>query len=194
MAQVVKPDSYRPICTVDTTALLERLRAVGEATWNGEDARKENRFTCFHHTRHIIARFIPSNRDPMEFYSTPFWTIWEPLLRPILERVASHYDLAEPEFPKVMFARLAAGAVIDRHVDGVGSNLVTHKIHIPLITSDQVWFEVADTRFQLAPGQAYELNNIKPHAVRNDGDADRIHLIFELFDRALHPAPPELVT
>lgn len=191
MARVTKPDSYRPICQVDVAALRERLLAVGEAAWHAEDARKENRFACFHHTRHIVARFIPSNSDPMAFYSTPFWAVWQSLLRPILDQVASHYGLAEAEFPKVMFARLAANAVIDRHVDGAGSNLLTHKIHVPLVTSERVWFEVGDARFQLHCGQAYELNNLKPHGVRNDGETDRIHLIFELFDRSLHGAVAE---
>lgn len=187
--RVVKPDSYRTICAVDTDALCARVMALGEGAWNAEDSRKENRFSCFHHTRHIIARFIPSNHDPMTFYATPFWTVWEPLLRPILDQVAAQYELAVPEFPKVMFARLAAGAVIDRHVDGNGSNLVTHKIHVPLVTNPGVVFEVAGEVFHLVPGHAYELNNIRPHAVRNEGDADRIHLIFELFDRALHEGP-----
>jgi hypothetical protein len=184
--QVAKPDDFREICEVDIDPLREQLGRIGDAAWNAEDARKENRFDCFRRTRHIIARFIPANRDPMAYYATPFWIIWEPLLRPILERVARHYDFAEAEFPKVMLARLAAHACIDRHVDGAGSNLLTHKIHVPLLTNGRVWFEVGDSHFQLAPGYAYELNNLRPHAVRNEGDTDRLHLIFEIFDRARH--------
>ena len=86
----------------------------------------------------------------------------------------------------MMLARLAKGGVIEKHVDGAGSNLLTHKIHVPLVTNEKVWFEVGSTVFHLEPGLAYELNNIRPHGVRNDGDHDRIHLIFEIMDRALH--------
>jgi hypothetical protein len=182
--KVRKPAEYRPLCSVDTAELRSRLLAVGEAAWNAEDARKENKFACFKQTRHIIARFIPGNRDPEEFYSTPFWTVWRPLLEPILRQVAAEYGFTNPEFPKVMFARLEAGGVVDRHVDGAGSNLVTHKIHVPIVTHDRVWFEVDGKTFRLEEGQAYELNNLKPHAVRNEGSTDRIHLIFEVMEAA----------
>ena len=37
-------------------------------------------------------------------------------------------------------------------------------------------------------GQAVEVNNLAPHWVRNDGDSDRIHLIFEYYDPD-QPAP-----
>ncbi len=187
-APVVKPPDFQAICKVDVEELRRKLLTVGEAVWDAEDARKENRFACFHDTRHIIARFIPNNQDPAQFYSTPFWAVWQPLLAPVLTRVAQHYGFSTPEFPKVMFARLAAHTAIDRHVDGAGSNLLTHKIHVPLVTNEAVWFEVGDRRFRLEEGQAYELNNIRPHGVRNDGATDRIHLIFEIMDLGLHPA------
>ena len=32
------------------------------------------------------------------------------------------------------------------------------------------------------PGEAVEVNNLGPHWVRNDGDTDRVHLIFEYYD------------
>lgn len=181
---VVKPEEFRLVCPVDTAELESRVHMLSEAAWNAEDARKENRFSVFHHTRHIVARFIPGNGDPLAFYSTPFWSVLQPVVRPILDRAAESFGFREPEFPKVMLARLAAGAVIDRHVDGAGSNLLTHKVHVPLTTNDGVWFEVGDGRFRLVKGFAWELNNIRPHAVRNDGESDRIHLIFEIMDLA----------
>ena len=39
---------------------------------------------------------------------------------------------------------------------------------------------------RMAPG-GFEVNNLAPHWVRNDGDSDRIHLIFEYYD----PDQPE---
>ena len=86
-------------------------------------------------------------------------------------------------YPKVMLARLAAGAVIDRHVDGAGSNVFTHKIHVPIQTNGRVRVFINDRCFQLAEGRAYEVNNLAAHAVENLGQTDRIHLIFEVFDQ-----------
>ena len=150
---------------VDVEDIRARVLSLNESVWNAEDSRKENRFSVFHHTRHIVARFIPRNEDPLRFYSTPFWAVWQPLLLPVLRSVADSYGFRQPEFPKVMFARLAAGAFIDRHVDGAGSNLLAHKIHVPIETNDGVWFEVGDRSFQLPAGYAYELNNIRPHLI-----------------------------
>lgn len=184
LTAITKPHTYRQICSCDVDLLRQKVLALSEAAWDSENAHKENKFAVFHSTRHIIARFIPSNNNPLEFYSTPFWSVWRPLLEPILHQVSGHYGMVKPEFPKVMLARLKAGAVIDKHVDGAGSNLVTHKIHVPLVTNSGVWFEVGDARFQLETDIAYELNNVRPHGVVNHGNADRIHLIFEIADFA----------
>lgn len=183
--QVVKPPTYRAICLADIAALRRQVLLLDDAVWKQEDALKENRFGVFHSTQHIIARFIRNKSDPANYYSTPFWAAWRDTLLPVLESVAAHYSFAQPDFPKAMLARLKAGGEIDLHIDQGPLNLLTHKIHVPIVTSDAVWFQVMDQHFQLAEGMAYELNNIRPHGVRNGGTADRIHLIFEIFDRSL---------
>ena len=33
-------------------------------------------------------------------------------------------------------------------------------------------------------GYAYEVNNLAPHAVENQGSTDRIHLMFEVYEEA----------
>ncbi len=109
---------------------------------------------------------------------------------PVMERATEAYGFARPAYPKAMFARLAAGGEITRHVDGPGSNLVTHKIHVPLRTNPGAVFLVADEPFHLACGHAYEVNNIRPHAARNDGAEDRIHFIFEAYDAAQAESGP----
>src|SRR5579883_852149 len=97
---VTKPAEYRLICAVETANLRRAIMALTEEAWNAENARKENNFAVFHHARHIVARFIPRNEDPLAFYSTPFWSVWQPLLRPVLDSVATVYGFSKPEFPK----------------------------------------------------------------------------------------------
>ena len=104
------------------------------------------------------------------------------MLLPIMKKMVEPYGFRQPEFPKVMLARLEAGHVIDRHVDGAGANLHTHKIHIPLQTNEKALFHIDDKSFNLKEGVGYEVNNIIPHGVENYGDEDRIHLIFEVFE------------
>lgn len=184
LAKVAKPDGVRCLGPVEVGPLLTRVKAISEATWAGEDSLKENDFAVFHHTRHIIFRFIEGNRDPENFYANPAWLVWKNLLMPVIEQAIRPYDFKAPQFPKAMLARLAAGHNIDLHRDGGGSNVLTHKIHVPLITNPGAYFLSEDSQFHLEAGQAYEVNNIRPHGGINRGDADRIHLIFEVYEGA----------
>lgn len=179
---VAKPASYRDLGPVDISGLLPLVGRMSDQTWKGEDARKENDFACFHHTRHVVFRFTPGNRSPRQFYADPAWSIWSRLLLPVMHRAVASYRFTAAEFPKVMFARLEAGQLIDRHRDGAGSNLLTHKIHVPLVTNPDALFESGGVVRHLAAGHAYEVNNIDDHSARNGGAADRIHLIFEVFE------------
>ncbi|QNO28752.1 aspartyl/asparaginyl beta-hydroxylase domain-containing protein [Sphingopyxis sp. OPL5] len=185
---VTKPANVRDLGPVDATALAARVAAISERAWAGEDARKENDFEVFHHTRHIIFRFTPGNREPEDHYDNPAWMVWRPLLQPVMDAAIRPYGFADPAFPKAMLARLQAGQKIDLHRDGAGSNLRTHKIHVPLITNPGAFFLSGPNRHHLGLGHAWEVNNIASHGGVNEGDADRIHFIFEVFDRAA-PAP-----
>lgn len=191
---VTKPANVRDLGPVDAAALHDRVLGISEHTWTGEDARKENNFTVFHHTRHIVFRFTPGNRDPEDSYENPAWHVWRGLLQPVMDAAIAPYGFADPAFPKAMLARLQAGHRIDLHRDGAGSNLRTHKIHVPLITNPGAFFLCGPNRHHLAHGHAWEVNNIAPHGGVNEGDADRIHFIFEVFDRAATEDAPGTAT
>lgn len=185
---VTKPDTIRDLGPIDVAQLTAIVAKVSENVWAREDADKENTFTCFHHTRHIVFRFIEGMRDHRISYSRQIWPAWQGLLLPLMQQAIQPYGFVQPEFPKVMLARLSAGYGIDPHKDGAGSNLYTHKIHIPLITNPQATFYVDGQSFFLQMGRAYEVNNIKTHGVKNAGADDRIHLIFEVYDAATQKA------
>jgi hypothetical protein len=183
MVKVRKPENILELGEVDISALKYLVARTSEQVWNLENERKENNFGVFHHTRHIVFRFIEGMRDHRQFYSNPIWDVWQENLLPVMHAASTKYNFSKPVFPKAMLARLAAGAVIDRHTDGAGSNLHTHKIHIPLQTNEKAIMFINDKPFHLRENHAYEVNNIVPHAVENLGTEDRIHLIFEVFDQ-----------
>jgi hypothetical protein len=181
---VQKPETVRDLGIVDVHALRARVAMLSEQLWELENARKENDFAVFHHTRHIIFRFTPGNQDPEDHYETPAWLVWRSLLEPVMRQAIASYGFGDPAFPKAMLARLQAGQHIDLHSDGAGSNLRTHKIHVPLITNADALYLCGEQGFHLAEGRAWEVNNIRPHGGVNNGSADRIHFIFEVYDRA----------
>lgn len=182
MIKVPKPATILDLGPVDANAIMDRLSMLSDTAWEAEDAAKENKYRCFQNTKHIIHRFIPKNRDPLMSYDTRAWFIWKDLLMPIMDHVTRQYGYRERAYPKSMFARLAAGKVIEPHCDGAGSHLLTHKIHIPLATTPDATFQVAGETFHLPAGHAFEVNNIVEHGAFNRGQTDRIHFIFEMYD------------
>lgn len=180
--KVTKPATVMRLGPVPCEQLVNMAKRISPATWAGEDALKENDFAVFHHTQHIIFRFIKSNLDPQNWYANPAWDVWAPILLPVMDAAIQPYGFARPQFPKAMLAKLAAGHRIDPHYDGAGSNLRTHKIHVPLVTNQNAYFLVRDEHVHLEQGIAYEVNNIVSHGGENSGAEDRIHLIFEVYE------------
>lgn len=180
--RVKKPHTIRELGEVDIARVRALVENLSEQAWDREDAVKENAFDVFHHTRHIVLRFIEGNRDPAVHYSNPGWDAWRGLLEPIMEQAIRPYQFRKPIFAKAMLARLSAGSQIDPHFDGAGSNERCHKIHVPLITNPEALFLVRETHEHLAEGHAYEVNNIVRHGAVNAGAEDRVHFIFEVFE------------
>lgn len=178
-----KTQSVRPLGPVDVAALREAVAALPEDLWDLENASKPNRFTALDSTRHIVLRFVSSAYDWRSFYERPLWNEWSHLLRPVLDQATAPYGYANGEFPRVMLARMAPGGIIHPHLDANPAAKWPHKIHIPLQTNDQVSFVIAGKAYHFAEGEAVEVNNMAAHAVENRGPTDRIHLIFEYFDR-----------
>jgi hypothetical protein len=179
---VQKPADVLNLGRVDCASLQNRVGGIGAQAWQREDARKENAFPCFHDTKHVIFRFIEGNQDPSRSYDTQAWPLWEPLLLPVMRQAIASFGFKSPSFPKAMLARLAAGSFIDVHRDGAGSNLLTHKIHVPLFTNPHARFIAGGAEHELQVGWAYEVNNIALHGAVNRGETDRIHFIFEVFE------------
>jgi hypothetical protein len=183
-----KTQSVRQLGRVDISALREAVAALPEDMWDQENASKPNRFAALDATRHIVFRFVSSLHDWRTFYERPLWAEWSDLLLPVLRQATAAYGYANGEFPRVMLARMAPGGMIHPHKDASPSAKWPHKIHVPLQTNDRVTFFIDDRPFHLAEGEAVEVNNMAKHAVENCGQTDRIHLIFEYFDRD-QPAP-----
>lgn len=184
LRRVQKPARVRRLGAVEVETLRRSVARLSEKVWRQEDGAKENDFPCFHHTRHVVFRFIAGNRDPRYFYSQPIWTVWQRILLPVMARAAASYGYRGPVYPKAMLARLAAGHGIDLHTDGGGSHPFTHKIHIPLETNPAAILYVDGEDFHLGSGRVFEVNNLVPHGAFNGGETDRIHLVFEVFEGA----------
>ena len=177
-----KTKSVRQLGTVDIAALRAAVLALPESVWDAENAGKPNKFGALDATRHIIFRFVSDFADWRGSYERPLWAEWRALLEPVLAAATADYGYARGDFPRVMLARMAPGGVIHPHQDQNPAAKWPHKVHVPLTTNDKVAFSVDGETYHFPEGEAVEVNNMATHAVRNDGAADRIHLIFEYYD------------
>lgn len=177
-----KTTSIRQLGKVDIEGLLTAMLAIPEAVWDAENSNKPNKFEALERTQHIVFRFVDSTRDWRGSHDRPLWTEWRFLLEPVLTQAVDAYDYVRGEYPRVMFARMAPGGVIQPHVDTNSAAKWPHKIHVPLTTNDRVSFLIGDSTHHFPAGEAVEVNNLGPHAVYNRGETDRVHLIFEYYD------------
>jgi hypothetical protein len=187
-----KTTSLRHLGPVDIAELRQAVLAIPESVWDTENEDKPNqRYGAFNHTRHIIFRFITNHLDWRESADWPLWPQWRERLLPVMQQATRPYGYVRATYPRVMLARMAPGGEILPHVDANPAAQWPHKIHVPLLTNPGVGFRIGDTIHHLPEGHAVEVNNLGIHAVRNDGDTDRIHLIFEYYD--LDQADPDWI-
>lgn len=83
---------------------------------------------------------------------------------------------AIPEIRQTVISAHPPGTMINQHID----NYEFLKIHIPIKTNKNSFFVFEDKKYNLEIGKAYLINTMREHGTTNDGDTDRIHLIFKI--------------
>lgn len=81
----------------------------------------------------------------------------------------------------VRLMRLAAGSRIKEHRDhdlAIENGLA--RLHVPVVTNEDVDFRLNGTRVVLNPGECWYLRLSDPHSVVNEGAADRVHLVLDV--------------
>ena len=93
-------------------------------------------------------------------------------------------------FERVRFMKIKANSSIGKHSDKIDKdfglqdgNIV--RIHVPIRTNDQVnfllWEGRKETENYLEEGHYYYVDVTAPHAVTNNSDVDRIHLVVDTY-------------
>ena len=111
----------------------------------------------------------------------------DPVMRPICEMIFK----LPCEFERIRFMKLAAGKSLRKHTDNIDVDIEKKKIvrlHVPIRTNDQVVFTIYENdddevgkELNLTTGRYYYLDVTKPHAVINNSDIDRYHLVIDCF-------------
>lgn len=170
--------NFRLLETVDITALKDTVAAQTEADWNASTWRQE-RFQVHKYTQTIeliFDRNLP--KDAPTRHDKYFSLNCDALLAPLIDQMAMRYN--EPGYLiRAIFARLSPQGIINRHSDIGPMFANAHRIHLPIVTSDKVVFEVGGETLTMKPGEMWEINNLREHFVENGGAENRVHLIMD---------------
>lgn len=81
----------------------------------------------------------------------------------------------------VRLLRLPAGGNIAEHRDTYhGFEYGQLRLHVPIVTNDRVSTIIRGERWHWAPGELWYGDFGSPHAVHNEGDASRVHLVVDV--------------
>jgi len=106
------------------------------------------------------------------------------LLIPLVQEVAAKI-LSQFPMPCVIHdaiaSRMKAHQSHPFHVDIQRSDWVT-RVHVPITTNAHCWmmFEKEMAHVHFEAGKAYTFNALERHAFGNDGETERVHLIFDV--------------
>jgi quercetin dioxygenase-like cupin family protein len=176
------------IANVDVAVLKQLVLDLPDQQWHSESFRQQ-RYEVHRDTETINLVFDPDFRHTHPT-KLPALQMFEPSMRSALAKAADHYDQSTKGqalieqfglgyFIRANLVRLKSGGEIAAHTDGNFSLVHSHRIHLPIITNDEVWFAVGSETVNLKEGELYEINNRRVHSVKNVGSEDRVHLIMD---------------
>jgi len=102
--------------------------------------------------------------------------LWE-IVKPIVNYLES---IIGGKMGKVVLINLPGNKEILQHQDSGDYLDIVRRFHIPIITNKNVYFQVGDEVKNMKAGECWEINNSKPHSVKNEGVENRVHLLIDV--------------
>lgn len=166
--------NFRSLGTVDVLALKARVLAQTEEQWNADPYRQRS-FAIHRMTHTIPLVFDRDFRHEQPTRCARFAEL-EEVVTPILDAIERHFD-GRGWLVRCLLVRLAAGGVIEPHIDAGDSLSRVHRIHVPIVTNDRVFFVVGEEVRRMREGEIWEINNKRRHSVQNLGPTGRVNLV-----------------
>lgn len=159
----------------DTGPIREKTAQIEAAVWAESD--RSERFEVHRQTQSVVLIQFSEHLhgSPVE---QPLYADFREVLQPVVEHIARFYQ-DNGFVVRVLLAKLLAGGTIEEHVDFGYSLLGVHRIHVPIVTNDDVLFHVGGESKNMRAGEFWEIDNSQKHAVDNNSKEDRIHLIVD---------------
>jgi len=185
------------LCTLNIKPLLDKLNLFGDHEYTNESQLENDNAIIVE--RNVIKKLKPGTTAIQLVFSSQNGSIvyYFPWLDDYLS-LLQEYVLGPLEIPienvnRICFANMPANSTINEHFDTGKWAADSHRVHIPMITHEDVYFLTSHgrsrkssndvVRIKAGPGEAFEFNNVALHAVRNLGDSNRVHLIIDWVEK-----------
>ncbi len=100
-----------------------------------------------------------------------------PVARGFIQQLAGELDSL---LSRAKIVCLPAGRRVYPHIDRGEYYRLRNRYHLVLKSTDGSWLKAADEEVRMREGELWWFDNDQLHEAHNDGDQDRIHMIFDL--------------
>lgn len=174
------PERLVRVLDYPVDGLLAALPAAAAPAWDVNTYR-QTRHQVHRETRSIIFDWIDDAWQPGQ---RPVVTRLDPGV-PALEAAADACAAAlnaryRGKVIRLMLAELAPGGQIAPHRDGGAGTVLVHRLHLAVVSNPGVKFYIDEIPHYLEPGIVYEFDNTRRHAVVNESDRPRVHLMCDI--------------
>lgn len=126
-----------------------------------------------------VRKSAVGNRHPRDVHESR-WTTGSaryPRARKFLEEIATAEDSI---LGRAKIVCLPAGKRVYPHIDRGAYYRVRNRYHFVLKSTKGSWLKAADEEIRMQEGELWWFDNDQMHEAFNDGDEDRIHMIFDM--------------
>lgn len=159
----------------DVSAIRSRIEQLPAERWF--ESERERLFDVHRDTQALLMVHFEDYQYEKPEYRELYAELRD-ALEPVIDYVGRYYK-NNGFIVRLILAKLVAGGKIPRHTDAGFSLLNSHRIHLPIITNDDVVFFVGGEELNMRTGELWEINNGTVHGVENRGAQDRVHLIVD---------------
>ena len=157
--------------------LINLVNQLSEEEWAGNSRVDPYNM---HHQTHSVP-LLYDNLEHIEPEEHTLYPRFRGELKPILDHILNIYGNEDKGglIIRVVVARLKPFAKIGVHYDTGATLLNCNRVHLPIVTNDKINFMVGGENKNMRVGELYEINNSTFHAVENNSDQARIHIIID---------------
>jgi hypothetical protein len=172
--------NFNKISDFDVTNIKRLVSELTEEDWLENTTRQKYFKTVHASTNTYFLADCSLDWEIKDGYETQ-------LIRPESEMWAAVYpivklleDYHDGKVGRVIIPKLFAGTKIPSHKDSGEYLEIVRRHHIAIITNDDIFFSVGDETINMREGEIWEINNNLNHAVDNNSDIDRVHVIIDI--------------